>query len=179
MSGVRITHTTRVTGKTSGEDVQLPVDVVDAGVNVRVTFHDPKGEVEQVLEGEKAWMRDKDGVHAMPRAGEINLRAVFPAQRPVLPSSFTGAARTTGKEGDRWIVTQGKERFWFDAGSGLLVRKVTLMETPIGTITQQTDFDDYREVAGVRFPHRIRVLLVDPWTSATWEYATVKVGSTD
>ena len=178
MSGIRITHTSRVvraSGETPGEEVRLPVDVTDEGANVRETFHDPKGEVEQVLEGEKAWLRDKDGVHVMPPVGAINFRAVAAAQRPVLPSSFTDAAHTTGKDGGRWIVTQGNERFWFDAGSGLLVRKVVLTETPAGTIPQQTDFDDYRDVDDVRFPFHISVQLVDPWSSATWEYTAVKV----
>ena len=158
--------------------MRLPVDVVDDGTNVRVTFHDPKGTVDQVLQSTGGWVRDREGVHAMPRNGEENFRASIAAWRMVLPSSFTDAARTTGKEGERWVVTQGNERFWFDAQSGLLVRRVVLTATPVGTMPQQTEYEDYREVAGVRVPFRVSVLLADPWSSATWLYTSVQPGAT-
>ena len=180
MTGERTTHTSRVvrsSGETPNEEVRLPVDVVDDGTNVRVTFHDPKGTVDQVLRASGGWVRDREGTHAMPHNGEENFRATMAAQRPVLPSSFTDAARTTGKEGDLWVVTQGNERFFFDAGSGLLVRRVVLTETPVGTIPQQTDYGDYREVDGVHVPFRVSVLMVDPWQSATWQYTTEHVGA--
>jgi hypothetical protein len=42
---------------------------------------------------------------------------------------------------------------YFD-DEGLLVRSVRWSSTPVGTVPTQTDYSDYREVAGVRMPFR-------------------------
>jgi hypothetical protein len=54
-----------------------------------------------------------------------------------------------------------RERLYFDAENGLLLRRITYMETIIGVIPEQTDFEDYRDVDGVKFPFTIRVSSVD------------------
>ena len=50
-------------------------------------------------------------------------------------------------------------KLYFDAESGLLVRVVRYAETAVGRIPTQIDYEDYREVSGVKIPFR--------WTS-TW-----------
>jgi len=47
----------------------------------------------------------------------------------------------------------------FDASSGLLVRLVRFTESPVGRLVTRVDYDDYRDVAGVKLPFR--------WT-VTW-----------
>jgi hypothetical protein len=42
----------------------------------------------------------------------------------------------------------------FDAESGLLVRLVRFSESPVGRLVTQVDYDNYREVAGVKMPFR-------------------------
>jgi photosynthetic reaction center cytochrome c subunit len=42
----------------------------------------------------------------------------------------------------------------FDAASGLLVRLVRFSESPVGRIVTQVDYDDYRDVSGVKMPFR-------------------------
>lgn len=49
---------------------------------------------------------------------------------------------------------------YFD-DSGLLVRSVRWSSTPVGTVPTQTDYADYREVAGVKMPFRVVVT----WTN--------------
>lgn len=49
---------------------------------------------------------------------------------------------------------------YFD-DSGLLVRSVRWSRTPVGTVPTQTDYADYREVAGVKMPFRVVVT----WTN--------------
>jgi zinc protease len=44
---------------------------------------------------------------------------------------------------------------YFDTKSGLKVRQISTMESPQGPVTQTTDLSDYREINGVKFPHRI------------------------
>jgi hypothetical protein len=50
--------------------------------------------------------------------------------------------------------------FYFDE-SGLLIRTVRWNRTAVGTVPTQTDYGDYREVAGVRLPFRMVVTWTD------------------
>jgi hypothetical protein len=45
-------------------------------------------------------------------------------------------------------------RLWFDETSGLLVRMVRFVETPLGRNPTQIDYADYRDVEGVKTPLR-------------------------
>jgi hypothetical protein len=54
------------------------------------------------------------------------------------------------------------KRLYSDVGSGLLIRRIGYTRTLIGTIPQQTDFDDYREVEGLRLPFTIKMSFVGP-----------------
>jgi outer membrane lipoprotein-sorting protein len=53
----------------------------------------------------------------------------------------------------------GTVTLYFDSESGLLVRHVRYNDSPVGRISRQTDYSDYREVAGVKMPFK--------WTD-TW-----------
>jgi len=48
----------------------------------------------------------------------------------------------------------GTATLCFDAQSGLLVRLVRFTESPVGRLVTQTDYSDYRDVAGVKMPFR-------------------------
>jgi photosynthetic reaction center cytochrome c subunit/uncharacterized protein DUF6544 len=50
---------------------------------------------------------------------------------------------------------------YFDEESGLLVRTVRWNRTVVGTIPTQTDYSDYRDVAGVKVPFHLRLT----WTN--------------
>jgi hypothetical protein len=78
--------------------------------------------------------------------------------------------RSGGREkvGDRdaYVVTAARsetetERLSFDVETGLLVRRITYLRTMIGIIPEQWDFEDYRDVEGVKMPFTIRVSSVD------------------
>jgi photosynthetic reaction center cytochrome c subunit len=53
----------------------------------------------------------------------------------------------------------GTVTLYFDSESGLLLRHVRYNDSPVGRISRQTDYSDYREVAGVKMPFK--------WTD-TW-----------
>jgi outer membrane lipoprotein-sorting protein len=42
----------------------------------------------------------------------------------------------------------------FDAESGLLVRLVRFSQSPVGRLVTRVDYEDYRDVAGVKMPFR-------------------------
>jgi hypothetical protein len=54
-----------------------------------------------------------------------------------------------------------RERLYFDVENGLLLRRVSSATTPVGLIQVETDYDDYREVEGIKLPTTIRTLSVD------------------
>ena len=67
---------------------------------------------------------------------------------------------------DAYVVTASRsdtevERLFFDIETGLLLRRVTFLRTMIGVIPQQWDFEDYRDVEGVKMPFTIRVSSTD------------------
>ena len=78
--------------------------------------------------------------------------------------------RTAGREKirdrDAYVVlaTRGEndtERLYFDVETGLLLRRTTYLRTIVGVIPEQIDFEDYRDVDGVKMPFTIRVSTVD------------------
>jgi photosynthetic reaction center cytochrome c subunit len=50
---------------------------------------------------------------------------------------------------------------YFDSESGLLVRQVRSVASPVGRLPTQVDYADYREVAGVKLPFRWTVTWLD------------------
>jgi len=78
--------------------------------------------------------------------------------------------RSGGREkiGDRdaYVVTASRsetevERLSFDVETGLLLRRISYLRTMIGVIPQQWDFEDYRDVDGVKMPFTIRLSTTD------------------
>ena len=50
---------------------------------------------------------------------------------------------------------------YFDKQTGLLVREIRYSQTPIGRVPTQTDFSDYRDVNGIKFPFHIAYVWLD------------------
>ena len=67
---------------------------------------------------------------------------------------------------DAYVVTASRsetevERLFFDMETGLLLRRISYLRTMIGVIPQQWDFDDYRDVDGVKMPFTIKLSTTD------------------
>ncbi|MDQ3010365.1 MAG: DUF620 domain-containing protein, partial [Acidobacteriota bacterium] len=65
-------------------------------------------------------------------------------------------------------------RYYFDKESGLLVRRVVQTETVIGVDPEQTDYEDYRDVDGVKVAHTIRTVYLDTNYNSTRKFTEVK-----
>ena len=68
-----------------------------------------------------------------------------------------------------------RERLFFDVETGLLLRRTTSTTSPVGIIPEQVDFEDYREVDGMKMPFTIRVSTVDPFYSITRKFTEIKL----
>ena len=53
------------------------------------------------------------------------------------------------------------QRLYFDAGTGLLRRQIAYRPTVLGPDPEQTDFDDYRDVGGVKVPFVVKTSYLD------------------
>jgi hypothetical protein len=68
-----------------------------------------------------------------------------------------------------WWKDGGADRIYFDVQSGLLLRITHRIESPLGALPLQTDYEDYREVNGLKIPFAVRVTRVDGTTTYTWQ----------
>ena len=77
-----------------------------------------------------------------------------------LYSSLNVLGKTVVRDADAYLV-QAKpadgpvEKLFFDVKTGLLVRRYTESDTVLGKLPLQTDYEDYREVEGVKQPFLI------------------------
>jgi hypothetical protein len=65
--------------------------------------------------------------------------------------------------------------FYFDEKTHLLVRYVRQTPSPVGRISIQQDYDDYRDVDGIKFPFTNSFLRLDGRFTATINDVKVKV----
>jgi hypothetical protein len=82
---------------------------------------------------------------------DVNLKQLF--------RTFRMRAQEKLDDRDVYIVfafNEGKPpvKLYFDVQSGLLVRLLRSSETPLGNNPTRIDFEDYRDVQGVKVPYR-------------------------
>ena len=155
--------------------------VAGAGEKWRGDINLPDGSVlTRAGDATGGWIRDQKGVRDMTPDELIAARMSRRPFEPFYTSSLANDARVIDSEtiGDRraWVVGTAAARYWFDSESGLLLRRVVYYNSPVGRIPEQTDFDDYRDVGGMKLPFLMRVALVDPWLGGTRQAETIQVG---
>jgi zinc protease len=64
-------------------------------------------------------------------------------------------------------------QLWFDAQTGLLLRRRLMNSTILGTFPEQIDYEDYRDVNGVKLPFVIRNSNPDPSAAQTVTYKEI------
>ena len=89
---------------------------------------------------------------------------------------------TTGTDtidGRKVYVVRGRvgegtsERLYFDAGTGLLRRRLSISRTLIGIAPYQADFDDYRDAGGLKLPYKVRYSSIDAFTSSYRQFSLI------
>lgn len=145
-----------------------------------------QGTVERGFDGNAGWEKSPRGVNELMNPVLDDLKSTFLFYRNIkLKEQFT---RLRGgrkdKIGDRdVIVVNGttadnhREQLFFDAETGLLRRRISYLETPIGVIPNQIDFEDYRDVDGVKVPFTVKVSSVEPGLVSTRIYTEIKLNA--
>jgi hypothetical protein len=147
----------------------------------------PQGSFERGFNGTVGWEKTARGVREITGSQLADLRAANnPFALIKLKEQFT-RARVTGKDkiGDREVyvvngtATDGKrQRLFFDAETGFLLRRITFTPTMIGVIPEQVDFEDYRDVDGVKFPFTARTSAIEVGNPVqTRKFAEIKLNA--
>ena len=125
----------------------------------------PQGTVERGFNGQVGWEKTTRGVREITGAELITFKAtngLFTLLK--LKEQYSKPPRVRkDKLGDRDVyIVDGttndnrRMRLYFDATSGLLLRRTTTMPTMVGIIPDQVDLEDYREAEGLKFPFTAR-----------------------
>jgi hypothetical protein len=125
-----------------------------------------QGSMERAVVGDAGWEKNPRGVSELA-GGQLAMikqnSLLFSNLK--LKEQYT-RMRVAGRDkiGDRDAVVvlaaradNQQERLYFDAENGLLLRRMSFMRTMIGVIPQQVDFQDYRDVDGVKMPFTVVV----------------------
>jgi hypothetical protein len=152
-----------------------PVQVFARAPNQRTTIlRSQYGDTTTAFDGRSGWQAAPVESKPLPvvalTGGNLEGTAVeaelsFPGQiKQVLTNWVVGPVTVIGEREAR--IVQGRKasgtpiKLYFDEETGLLVRLIRYStQSPVGRVPTQVDFEDYRDVSGIKFPFK--------WTS-TW-----------
>jgi len=144
------------------------------------------GVVEQTLDGKTASIRVKDKLTDLTGRSYDRVKDSFAMYAPVKVRDSVDQLKVIGTEvidgRKTYVVRIGtdeavKRNLYFDATSGLLVRKLTIRETSFLPLLDQIDFSDYRDAGGIKVPFVIVTSDGAPYDTATRRMKEVKFES--
>jgi len=140
-----------------------------------VIISSPAGVSTTTVDGRAAWIAGPEAERPMPLMAvtgqeldgvKLEAELLFPTRIKQALSNWRVGARVI--IGDREVqpvqgatAQGGTATLCFDVESGLLVRLVRFTESPVGRVVTQTDYADYRDVAGIKMPFRWTVSWLD------------------
>ena len=115
--------------------------------------------------GTAAWAHSsREGATPLPEQLLVQIKrdAVFYKELKTgeLYSSLTVLGRASVRDAEAYViqatpVNGAVEKLFFDVATGLLVRRYTESDTPLGKLPLQMDYEDYREIDGIKQPFLI------------------------
>jgi hypothetical protein len=141
-----------------------------------------QGNSEQAFNGTEGWQKDGRGVSEIRADQLADLKSEYQFFRDLnIKEQYTrkNIRRDQVNGRDVFVITgtlpnKSRERLFFDAETGLLVRRMGFIETPLGALPAQTDYEDYREVDGVKVPFTVKSYVVGGFFAATRKFTEVK-----
>jgi hypothetical protein len=140
--------------------------------------HAPRGDSSQGYNGSIGWQARGDEAEGVQDDDLVRLKdsaAFIPGlnlQKNYAHVEVTSITKINGH--DSYCVnasraTSAPDRYCFDTPFGLLLRVSTQIDSPLGAIPQATDYEDYRDVSGVKTPFVIRIVRPDGESIYKWE----------
>jgi outer membrane lipoprotein-sorting protein len=167
---------------------KLPLELFARAPGQRTMIvHARDGDRTTTYDGRTAWTAAPSTERPVPvlalsggdlDAARLEAQLSFPARIKQTFTRWRAGAPATIEDRDVEVVqgsTPGRApaTFFFDKASGLLTRLVRYVDSPVGRIPMQTDYADYRDVAGVKLPFRISATWLDG--RSTIELSDVKI----
>jgi hypothetical protein len=158
----RVSRGTETTTNRMTPPQTIPIELIQAAPDkLLITRNNPRGSTLEGFDGSKGWTKDVRGLGEMTgkqlaetvREADffryLKLRETYPQMRVL--------ARDKVRDREAYVVgatsrDDSREKLYFDVESGLLVRRFVAFKTAFGSIPEVTDFDDYRNVDGVKLP---------------------------
>jgi len=167
----------REAGPSTVEIVLKPPD------RMLITATTEKGVAKQGLAGSSGWVLSGGTLTTLPAESVASLRnaaATFEAVKFAEDVSRLRNPRIE-KAGDREayavdVVADAvtTRTYFFDIQTGLLLRRRITTQTMIAPLSEQVDFDDYRDVGGVKLPFLIRSSDVASYDTTTRTVTTIR-----
>lgn len=168
------------------EGITLGYEVYQSAPDrIYTVLNTPKqGVIERGFNGQTAWekstrgLRDLEGIELFYLKRYPDLFKDIKLQGQFTRISYGGKEKIDGTEVHvlRGLGVDGRsERLYFDAQTGLLVRRISSRPTMVGIIPEQVDYEDYREVDGLKVPFTIRVTTIDSFFSSTRKLTEIKL----
>jgi len=154
-------HGTLTSGGTTA-----PVEILDKfPYRHALIRHSPKSEDFTILNGRRGWFGTSASIHDLA-SSELDAREIaVDLHLPVVldrvfPELLTEYPTKLGDR-DTYVLSGGNPgkpaaKLLFDQETGLLMRIVEFIDSPLGLLETETDYDDYRIVDGVKVPFRLR-----------------------
>jgi outer membrane lipoprotein-sorting protein len=153
-------------GTMSAQGQQFPIEIYAKAPDKRVSFaHLPNGgDSITAFDGESGWLGSPGRPVREMHSGDIEVARLdadlhFPTRiKQIFKELKTDS---TEKVGDRetYVVTGTRDgqppvHLYFDQQSGLLVRMVRYVDSPLGLNPSQVDYADYHDAGGAKIPYR-------------------------
>jgi photosynthetic reaction center cytochrome c subunit len=156
------------------EGGKRPLEVYAKAPAQRTTIvHTDNGTATTTVDGRNGWYAAP--LRAVPvlnysggslAGAKLDAQLMFPAQiKTFLTGWKVGFPATIGDKD--YAVVQGATptgalaTLYFDQNTGLLARMMRYANSPVGRLVTQYDYSDYREVAGVKIPHKWTMTWLD------------------
>jgi photosynthetic reaction center cytochrome c subunit len=159
-----------------GEGEKRPIEIfVKAPDQLTTVIHRETGDSITTFDGHSGWIASPAANSPVTMiamtggdldAAKVDANLFFPTQVKQALSNWRVGFPTTIDDRDLQVVEGTTARgvrikLYFDPESGLLVRQVRYIDTPMGLNPTQVDYADYREISGINVPFRWTVTWLD------------------
>jgi photosynthetic reaction center cytochrome c subunit len=145
-------------------DQKMTVDIYAKAPDKRVSvMHVKGGESVTAYNGKVGWLSVPGRVHMMNAqesfGAKMDADLLFPVNVKGLYTKWETQPGEKIDGQETWLVIGEKEgepnlRLYLDQNSGILLRLVRYVDSPLGYLPTQIDYADYRSVDGVKVPYR-------------------------
>jgi len=144
-----------------------PVEIYAKSPDQRATYnHTADGDVSRTYDGRTGWIstpltavKEFELVTGELDGAKVDAQIGFPGQIKRLLTNMRVSFSSTINDREVEVLQGNGPRgllvtLYFDKQTGLLTRMVRHTTSPVGRAPTQTDFADYRDVAGVKLPYK-------------------------